>query len=111
MTSEIVGAAQQLDRAVSMPITAKELVEATRAAQNKLKAIIEAEGDADGIRLENWYLAELVTEELRSRRMSGFTTAAAQLFTAMTAKGQKETTGATNTKPPTYKNNLASIVA
>lgn len=102
---------QQLDRAMSTPITAKELVEATTAAQNKLNAIIKAEGDADGTRLESWYLEELIADELRSRWMGGFTTAAARLFTAMTAEGQKETAGAVNTKPPTRKNNLISIIA
>ena len=111
MATRISDVLQQLDRAVSTPITKKELVEATEAARNKLKAIIEAEGDADGMRLESWYLAELATEELRSRRMSKATTAAAQFIAAIAAEGQKKTASAANTKPSTCKNNLASIIA
>lgn len=110
MTSEISGKAQRLDRAMTAPITQKELVEATIAAQNKLKTIIKAEGDADGMRLEDWYLDELVAEEIRNRRMGAFTLAAAHLFADMDTKRQKEAAGAANTEPPTIIN-LAPIVA
>lgn len=111
MNAEISRAAKHLSRALSMSITKRELAEAVRSTQNKLQAIIKAEGDANGKRLESWYFEELVVEEIRNRRMGAFATAAAQLFTVIDADGQKETVGATNTKPPVHKNNLVTIVA
>lgn len=81
--------AAQLDRTVTAQITKKELLEATRAAQNKLRTIIKAEGDADGMRLEDWYLDELIAEEVRNRRMGAFTLATAQLFAEMDTERQK----------------------
>ena len=99
MKQNVARALQQLDAVTSTPLNKKELAEAVIAARAKLKRIIDMEGDADGIRLESWYFYEIISEELRSRRISGVTMAFTRLIAEMEAMGQKEAAGDGNTKP------------
>ncbi len=58
-----------VSRYVSIP-TFAEIALAIVPAKEKLKRIIEREGDADGARLEPSYLAQLIAENIRSSRMT-----------------------------------------
>lgn len=46
-----------------------EWEEALILALKKLDIIIKKQGDANGKRLEMWYLAQLIAEEIKSNRM------------------------------------------
>lgn len=48
-----------------------EWEDAKTCAEYKLKTIIEREGDADGKRREQWYLARIIAETVRSNRFAG----------------------------------------
>lgn len=53
--------------------TEEEWDEALPRAERKLARIIEREGDADGARLQPWYLGKLVEEAIREEAFSQFT--------------------------------------
>lgn len=47
-----------------------EFMEASLSAKDKLKRIIEREGDADGERTQPYYLAQLIAEAINQNRFS-----------------------------------------
>jgi hypothetical protein len=51
----------------------EEWEEALPRAERKLARIINREGDADGARLQPWYLGKLVEEAIREEAFSQFT--------------------------------------
>lgn len=52
------------------PISFQELAPAIAHAVFKQQRIIEREGDADGQRRENWYLVQLIIEQVMEKRKS-----------------------------------------
>ena len=106
MTAEPERTTELMERLMSVtdtPITEKELAEAEKSAKQKLRRIIASEGDADGARLEKWYLDELIAEALASSRMAALTQTTARLFQELRTHddewGQKKTARDTNTEP------------
>lgn len=63
----------QAERYLGSRIEPSEWVKAKAYAEYKRKLIIRREGDADGMRSELWYLAELIAETVSSNRLSQFT--------------------------------------
>ena len=53
--------------------TESEYEAALEPAQQKLDRIIEMEGDDNGERLEDYYLAQLIAEQIRQQRFADFT--------------------------------------
>lgn len=49
--------------------TYEEIIAALKPAAKKLERIIKREGDAGGARCEPTYIAQLISEEIRSTRM------------------------------------------
>lgn len=64
---------QQAEHYLGTEIKSSEWVEAKEYAEQKLKGIIEREGDRSGTRRELWYLAQLIAETVKSNRFSQFT--------------------------------------
>lgn len=62
-----------MERYLGSRIGPSEWVKAKAYAEHKRKLIIRREGDADGMRNEQWYLAELIAETISSNRLSQFT--------------------------------------
>lgn len=63
----------QAEMYLGSKIEPSEWAKAKAYAEHKRKLIIKREGDADGIRNEPWYLAELIAETVSSNRLSQFT--------------------------------------
>lgn len=60
-------------------IGASEWSEAKTYAEQKLKRIIDHEGDEGKTRRETWYLAQLIAEAIRANRFSTFTFASMEI--------------------------------
>ena len=52
------------------PITKAEICGSLQEAEDKLRRIIEREGDEDGIRNEEWYFLEILKEVILTKRQS-----------------------------------------
>lgn len=57
------------ERALTSPITLDECIAVIPSAEDKLKRIIQREGDADGMRLEIDYLMMLIQEAVMAERI------------------------------------------
>ena len=64
---------QEAEKRLGSEIHSDEWDEAKAYAEHKLETIIAREGDADGVRREPWYLAELIAETVYARRFSAIT--------------------------------------
>lgn len=70
------------------PITKAEILASWNDAERKLECIIEREGDADGVRREDWYFIEILKEVISTKRQAA----------AINKKGIKLLPDATNEK-------------
>lgn len=61
-------------------IGASEWSEAKTYAEQKLKRIIDHEGDEGKTRRKTWYLAQLIAETVRANRFSTFTSASMEIL-------------------------------
>ena len=52
------------------PITKAEILASWNDAERKLECIIEREGDADGVRREDWYFVEVLKEIILAKRQA-----------------------------------------
>lgn len=52
------------------PITVAEVKASWQEAEDKLERIIEREGDADGVRREDWYFIEVLKEIILAKRQA-----------------------------------------
>lgn len=57
----------------NIEISENEYAQAEKRAKNKLARIIERNGDLNGVRLQPWYLAQLIAEAVRENRLARFT--------------------------------------
>lgn len=64
---------EQAEQYLCTEIEPSEWDKAKAYAEQKLKGIIEREGDGDGARRQPWYLAQLIAETVRGSRFSQFT--------------------------------------
>lgn len=71
---------QQAEHYLGTAIEPSEWGEAKEYAERKLNGIIEREGDRNGERREQWYLAQLIAEAVRGSRFSKFTLDLKELF-------------------------------
>lgn len=62
------------------PIPKNEYDVAVDRAKRKLARIIEREGDSNGERRKQYYLAQLISEEVQANRFSDFTIAVCKAY-------------------------------
>ena len=81
---------EQAERYLGMAIEPSEWDKAKAYAEQKLKGIIEREGDGDGARRQPWYLAQLIAETVRGSRFSKFTLDLMEIFSNTDDMGVKK---------------------
>ena len=81
---------QQAERYLCTEIEPSEWDKAKAYAEQKLKGIIEREGDGDGARRQPWYLAQLIAETVRGSRFSKFTLDLMEIFSSTDDMGVKK---------------------
>lgn len=73
---------EQTERHLFTEIEPSDWDKAKAYAEQKLKGIIEREGDGDGARRQPWYLAQLIAETVQGSRFSKFTLDLMEIFSS-----------------------------
>lgn len=60
---------EKISRKAEFSVTADEVFKVVPSVSRKLAWIIEREGDLDGVRLSDDYIAQLIAEEVRAERV------------------------------------------